>query len=74
MQAISVGELPKPLAAFCQRDIEQTEMIVEAAVKRDRNLALQAMLLDPITDSISSDEKVLDRMLLEFKGYLPRFV
>lgn len=71
VQAISVGALPKPLAAFCQRDIEQTEMIVEAGVKGDRNLALQAMLLDPVTDSISTSEKVLERMLLEFKDYLP---
>jgi alpha-galactosidase len=73
VQALNVGELPKPLAAFCQRDIEQTELMVEAAVKGERNLALQAMLLDPITDSISTAEKVLDAMLLEFKDYLPQF-
>jgi len=41
---LCIGNLSKPLAAFCRRDIDQMELIVEAAVKGDRNLVLQAML------------------------------
>jgi alpha-galactosidase/6-phospho-beta-glucosidase family protein len=70
---LSMGELPKPLAAFCRRDIDQTEMAVEAAVSGSRRVILQAMLLDPVIDSISVAEKVLDAMLKENAGYLPQF-
>lgn len=69
----SVGELPKPLAAFLRRDIDQMEMIVEAAVKGDRNLVLQAMLLDPVVDHIGNAERLLDEMMRVNADYLPQF-
>ncbi len=69
----SIGELPQPLAAFCRRDIDQMEMTVEAAVTGDRDLVLQAMLLDPVCDSIRTAEKVLDALLETHAGLLPQF-
>lgn len=73
VRPLHVGELPKPLAALCRRDIDQMEMTVEAAVKGDRDLVLQAMLLDPVVDSISAAERVLDRMLKANAEFLPQF-
>lgn len=73
VRLLSIGDLPKPLAAFCRRDIDQMELIVEAAVKGDRNLVLQAMLLDPVVDSVSAAERILDRMLKLQAEYLPQF-
>lgn len=70
---LSMGTLPRPLAAFCRRDIDQAEMTVEAAVSGSKKVILQAMLLDPVIDSISVAEKVLDAMLKENAGYLPQF-
>lgn len=70
---VSIGELPKPLAAFCRRDIDQMELTVEAAVKGDRNLVLQAMLLDPVVDSVNAAERVLDEMMQAQAQYLPQF-
>lgn len=70
---LSIGALPKPLAAFCRRDIDQMELTVEAAVKGDRNLVLQAMLLDPVIDSVRVAEQVLDEMMDAHKAYLPQF-
>lgn len=70
---VNIGELPKPCAAFCRRDIEQMELTVEAGVKGDRNLALQAMLLDPVCDSVNTAERVLDEMLKLNAQYLPQF-
>jgi len=70
---LSIGELPKPLAAFCRRDVEQCEMTVEAAVSGDRRAVLQAMLLDPVVDSIKTAERVLDKMLEANADYLPQF-
>jgi len=69
----NVGPLPKPLAAFLRRDIDQMEMIVEAAVKGDRKLVLQAMLLDPVVDHIGNAERLLDEMMRINADYLPQF-
>ena len=49
------------------------ELTVEAAVTGDRNMALQAMLLDPVVDSISGAERILDEMLTVHAEYLPQF-
>ncbi len=67
---ISLGDLPKPLAAFCRRDIDQAEMIVEAAVSGKRSDILKAMLLDPVVDSVSAAEKTIDAMLAANAEYL----
>ena len=68
-----IGELPKPLAAFCRRDIDQMELTVEAGITGDRNLVLQAMLLDPVVDNVAVAERVLDEMLGAHAGLLPQF-
>ena len=48
-----IGSLPKALAAFNRRDIDQMELTVEAAVTGDRRILLQALLLDPVVDSVA---------------------
>lgn len=70
---VRIGALPHPLAALIRRDIDQLEMIVEAAVTGDRKLTLQAMLLDPVVDSVATAERVLDEMLRINAPYLPQF-
>ncbi len=70
---VSMGDLPGPLAVFCRRDIDQTELIVEAAVHGDRNLVLQAALLDPVAESVSQAEAMVDEMLRLNAPYLPQF-
>lgn len=73
IQPVRIGELPKPLASFIRRDIDQMELIVEAAVTGNRNLVLQAMLLDPVVDHVGNAERVLDHMLRANEPYLPQF-
>jgi alpha-galactosidase len=70
---IAMGELPRALAAFNRRDIDQTELIVEAGATGDRSLVLQAMLLDPVIDSARNAEQMLDAMLQINARYLPQF-
>ncbi len=70
---VSMGDLPQPLAAFNRRDIDQTELIVEAAVRGDRNLVLQAALLDPVAESVGQAEAMIDEMLRLNAPYLPQF-
>ena len=73
VRLLSMSELPKPLAAFNRRDIDQMELTVEAAVMGDRNKVLQAMLLDPVVDSAYRAEQALDKMLQANAAYLPQF-
>ena len=73
IRLVQIGELPAPLAAFCRRDVDQMELTVEAAVSGDRNLVLQAMLLDPVVDSVSGAERTLDAMLEIHARFLPQF-
>ena len=49
------------------------DLTVEAAVTGDRNRALQAMLPDPVVDSVAAGEKVIDEMLRVQAEYLPQF-
>jgi alpha-galactosidase/6-phospho-beta-glucosidase family protein len=49
------------------------ELTVEAGVQGSRKLALQAMLLDPVIDSVQVAERVLDEMLELQADYLPQF-
>jgi alpha-galactosidase len=70
---LGIGALPQPLAAFCRRDIDQMLLTVEAGARGDRNLVLQAMLLDPVIDSVRAAEKLLDAMLRAQQAYLPQF-
>lgn len=70
---VAMGDLPKGLVAFNRRDIDQMELIVEAGVSGDRNLILQAMLLDPIINSALKAEAMLDEMLQLNAEYLPQF-
>lgn len=58
---------------FCRRDIDQMELTVEAGVMGNRNLVMQAMLLDPVIDSVYTAEKVFTEMMHVHADYLPQF-
>jgi alpha-galactosidase len=68
-----VGPLPEPIAAMCRTQIAVIDRLVEAAVHGDRTTALQALLLDPVVNSISQAEAILDEMLEVHQEYLPQF-
>lgn len=72
-QGIHVGSLPKGLAALMRREIEIQELVVEAAVKGDRNAALQALLLDPHIHSYAQATHLLEDLLTAHARYLPQF-
>ena len=63
VHGINVGPLPEPIAAMCRTQIAVEDRAVEAAVHGDRNAALQALLLDPVVNSISQAEAILGEML-----------
>ena len=72
-QGFSVGPLPRGIAGHLKKLVTMQEMVVEAALTGDRNLALQALLMDPLVTEYSTARKMLDAMLRATKAYLPQF-
>ncbi len=68
-----VGALPEPIAELCRREAALVELVVEAAVSGDRDVALRALLLDPMINDIGRARAILDDYLKEFAPYLPQF-
>jgi alpha-galactosidase len=63
IRGICVGDIPYGIAAILSARIYQQQLTVEAAMSGDRQLALQAMLLDPLVPSVEIAEAMLDELL-----------
>lgn len=74
VRGLHMDPLPEGIAAVIRQQVTIQELSVEAAVKGDRKLALQAMLLDPVVDNYSVAKRVLDELLIAHKEYIsPNF-
>jgi alpha-galactosidase len=65
--------VPEPLAAFWRTQVTIQRMVVEAYRQRSRKLLLQALMVDPVVDSVHNAEEMLDYMLELQREYLPEF-
>jgi alpha-galactosidase len=70
---VGVPALPAALTELCRREAELAAITVEAAVTGDRNLALQALLLDPMMNDIARARAILADFLHTFAQWLPQF-
>ena len=59
---VFVGDLPEPLVRILVPQIGVQQMAVEAAVHADKTMALQALLIDPVVNSMDSAVKLLDEL------------
>ncbi len=73
VHGIGVGALPVPIAELCRRQITLAELSAVAAVTGDRELALQAFLLDPMIDDPEVAQQLLHEYLVAEQDYLPQF-
>lgn len=73
IRGISLGDMPHGIAAMLSARIYQQHLTMEAAMSGDRQLALQAMLLDPLVPSVEIAEAMLGELLEAHEEYLPRF-
>ena len=67
------GEVPPGIAAILQRIIGTHELTVEAALKADRKLAMQALIAGETVRTEREAEAVLDVILDTHRAYLPQF-
>ena len=68
-----VGALPPAVRTVLEHHVRIQEMIVEAALSGDRDLALQAFLLDPLIRDLETGGRMFDELLDANRDYLPQF-
>jgi len=73
VRGIYIGEAPMSLKGIMEKRIAWQELVVDAAVKGDKNLALQALLLDEMAILPEKAEKMLSELLAASKELLPQF-
>jgi alpha-galactosidase len=71
---IHVGDLPEGLAALCNIQILIQELAIEAAVNGNRELALQAMLADPVVQDLDAARIAFDELMEAHSDLLPQFL
>lgn len=74
VRGVHVGELPLACAELCRRQITLHELVVQATMTGDRQLALQAMCLQPQVRALAQARAILDEFLTEYREELPQFV
>lgn len=73
IQGLGMPPLPEGIAELCRRELALSSLVVDAAATGDRQLALQALLLDPMVDDLDTARAILDDFLSAFAEYLPQF-
>lgn len=70
LHPLSVGKLPEPLAGLLLPQAAVQRLSVEAALRGSKEIALQALLVDPVVNSITAAEKLLDELWEINKPYI----
>jgi alpha-galactosidase len=73
LRGLHIGALPDACVAPLLTQVYVQSLAVDAAVKGSRELALQALLVDPVIQSWEAAEKMLDELLKVHARYLPQF-
>jgi alpha-galactosidase len=72
VRGVPVGPLPEGLVALLGQQVRIQDLVVRAAVEHDRDLALQALLLDPVSGGdLPEAEAMLDELLIAHAELLP---
>jgi alpha-galactosidase len=59
---ISLGPLPDAVAKLLTVQVQVQQLAIEAAVRASKEIALQALLIDPVVNSASAAVKLLDEL------------
>jgi alpha-galactosidase len=73
LRPISVPDFPAPLAGIVARRLASVDVTIEAALRGDRDLAVEAMLLDGAVTEPDTARALVDRYLAAQAEHLPRF-
>lgn len=70
MHGIRLGNLPRGIAGLLNNQVATIDLTAEAAITGSKEVALQALLLDPVVDSLRRAEELLDAIQALQKPYL----
>jgi alpha-galactosidase len=73
LRPVSVPDFPDTLAAIIERRLAPVGLTVEAALRGDRDLAIEAMLADGAVTDPDRAARLVDAYLAEQARFLPRF-
>ena len=71
---VSLGPLPDPIAKLLSVQAGVQQLAVEAAVRASKELALEALLIDPVVTSTSAAVAILDELWDANKPYIRRCI
>lgn len=72
-QPIATGALKLPISGYVQMMKTFERLVIEAAIKGDRDLAVTALNMNPLCPSDEIANTVIDELLEAHKDYLPQF-
>lgn len=72
-QPIATGTLKLPISGYVQMMKTFERLVIEAAIKGDRDLAVTALNMNPLCPSDEIANTVIDELLEAHKDYLPLF-
>jgi alpha-galactosidase/6-phospho-beta-glucosidase family protein len=70
LKAIKLGDFPKGLAALLRNQASVRDLLVEAVIKESKEIAFQALLLDPTIHDASKAEEMFEEMVKANKDYI----
>ncbi|MFH1567866.1 MAG: hypothetical protein ABIL09_07675 [Gemmatimonadota bacterium] len=73
VRAVTMGECPLVLKGILEKRFVWHELVADAAVKGDRNAALQACLIDEMAIAPPRARAMLDELLAASRDLLPQF-
>ncbi|SEP79196.1 alpha-galactosidase [Virgibacillus subterraneus] len=73
INGLTLGKLPRGIAALCKTQIDVQHLVVDAGVNGDRNLVMQALLTDPNIPSANAAMKIYEELMEINKPYLNQF-
>ena len=71
---VSLGPLPDPIAKLLSIQASVQQLAVEAAVHASKEIAMQALLIDPIVNSTIAAAKLLDELWEVNRPYIRRCI
>lgn len=76
IQPTRYGPLPGQMAALCRSNLAMFDLAAQAAIERSRELAVQALMLDPLTAAVCTPGQIRDMAMELFEAeadFLPGY-
>ena len=70
LKAITLGDYPKGLAALLRNQASVQDLVVESILKKSKEIAFQALLMDPTIENASKAEEMFEEMLKVNQDYI----